>query len=483
MHVVDMVFYWAKFAPHRQAIIQPEAVTTYQGLADAIDSICDRIERLKLDKSEPIAVSIANPAFMLAAAFAVLRSGFNLALANPPLFPHLSTAGVRNLIFDSEGLVLSSGRNIRFELSWLPSQSQSGARKPYRHRPVGDISILMYTSGTTGLPKKFVQSAAGLEHKLSSPITCANGAHSKVLIVPGIAGGFGFNRSCEVLYMGKTVGFAPFGHSALGLISNFGIDAVLASTQQAISLAEIHAETARFDVSSLKTIRVGGAVLSAEGARRIKNHLCREIIISYASTEAGTAASANYDEIAGIPGAVGFVTPETEIEVVDETGRSLPAGSEGQIRLRTPHYVKNVGLNAAPAALESGDLWFYPGDIGRVTEDGVLCLAGRSTDVINRGGAKVSGVKIEETLQSVPGVKDVAACGVENAAGLEEIWIAVVSDSPIDAANITRRVKEHPDIGVAPDQVVQIDQIPRNDLGKVQKYRLKDLLRALKRNA
>src|SRR5690349_20474230 len=97
IHVVDMVFFWAKAEPHRLALIQPEMVTSFQGLADAIESIGDRIDRLGLDTAEPVAISIANPSYFLAAIFALFRCGYSVAPVNPPLYPHLRSAGIRNL--------------------------------------------------------------------------------------------------------------------------------------------------------------------------------------------------------------------------------------------------------------------------------------------------------------------------------------------------------------------------------------------------
>src|SRR5262247_3516886 len=76
MRVVDMVFHWARIDPHRPAIILPELVTTYAGLADGIDSISNRIDQLGLDPREPVATAIGNPALSIAMVFALLRSGF-----------------------------------------------------------------------------------------------------------------------------------------------------------------------------------------------------------------------------------------------------------------------------------------------------------------------------------------------------------------------------------------------------------------------
>jgi acyl-coenzyme A synthetase/AMP-(fatty) acid ligase len=105
-----------------------------------------------------------------------------------------------------------------------------------------------------------------------------------------------------------------------------------------------------------------------------------------------------------------------------------------------------------------------------------LHFSGRANDVINRGGVKISGAKVEEILQSLPNIREAAACGIAGPSGLEEIWVAVVPDGPVDIADIGRILREHTDVGIAPDQVVVLDELPRGELGKVQKYRLRELL-------
>jgi acyl-coenzyme A synthetase/AMP-(fatty) acid ligase len=478
--VVDMVSFWAKAEPHRLALIQPEMVTSFQGLADAIESIGERIDRLGLDTSEPVAISIANPSYKLAAIFALLRCGFSVAPINPALYPHLRSAGIRNLIYDTQGQVLSGGRNIRFDMAWLPSDVSSAARKRYQRRPTGHGDMIFFTSGTTGRPKAVIQAMDGLTQRYSSPLTCANGDHSKALILPGLAGAFGFNRACETLYAGKTACFAPSGEAALALIGTFAIEVVVASTQQLLSLADVQARNVGYDISSLKALRIGGALLSPEAARQIKNHLCRNIIMSYDSAEAGIAAIAPYDMIADIPGAVGFVSPDAEVEIVDGGGAVLPVGSAGNIRVRTPQLTSNFVDNGSAEASRG---WFYPGDIGRLTNEGVLCLVGRDSDVINRGGRKVSATQIEQVLEALPQVKEAAVCGIDGGSGLEEIWIAVVLRSPIDPEEIKRHLKNNRDLGFDVDEVFEVPALPRNDIGKVQKHLLKETLLRLKKGA
>jgi acyl-coenzyme A synthetase/AMP-(fatty) acid ligase len=372
-----MIYYWARVVPHRPAIIQPEMVTTFQGLADAIESVGDRIDRLNLNKREPVAVSIANPSFMLATAFALFRCGYSVAPVNMPLYPHLVGAGIRNLIYDTQGQVTSGGRNVRFDMSWLP-EPKPGVKRNYRQRPIENADCVFFTSETTGLPKKIIQGAAALTRLLEYPITCASGDHQKILIMPSLISPFGFNRACEILNVGKTVCFAPSAEAVLSLIDLFGIELVVASAAQALSLAKAKSQNPAYQLASLKTLIIDGGEVEPQAVAGISGALCRNVLSQYGSTEAGVVALAPFDAIMDVPGAVGFALPWAEIQIVDEIGTVLQPGAEGLIRYRTPQLDDNIKASGAEAIPSVRDGWSYPGDIGLMTADAVLCLAGRS---------------------------------------------------------------------------------------------------------
>jgi acyl-coenzyme A synthetase/AMP-(fatty) acid ligase len=473
MHVVDMVFHWARMDPHRLAIVLPDMVTTYAGLADAVDSISNRIDQLGLDPSEPVATALANPALTIAVTFALLRSGFSVAPANRGLIKHLQVNGVRNLIYDVEGFVASGGRNIRFDNSWLPATPSEG--HAWRRHLVGDVSFIQFTSGTTGLPKKSVLTRRGLDARLAAMRTTAYAAQTSLLMVPGLGSGFAFTRSCELLHCGKTVCCAPTPDAMLQLIGLFRIDTMVASPQQALGLAALKESNPELPLDSLQTILVTGARIGREGVKRIRAALCRNVINEYGSTEGGVVATAPFDLIDGIAGAVGFILPWTELQIVNEAGESLPHGQDGIIRYRTPQFLGNVVPKAGPVT----EHWFYPGDVGRLTEDGILCVTGRTSDIINLGGVKVSARRIEEVLETMEGVREAAACGVEDAAGMERLWAAVIANGPVDAAALKSKAQAHPDIGSNLSELFVLPELPRGDIGKVQKPRLKELLLSL----
>jgi acyl-coenzyme A synthetase/AMP-(fatty) acid ligase len=473
MHVVDMVFHWARIDPHRPAIVLPELVTTFAGLADAVDSISNRIDQLGLDPREPVATAIANPTLSLAVVFALQRSGFSAAPANRGLVKHLQPNGIRNLIYDVEGFVASGGRNIRFDNSWLPA-TPSNAR-PWRRRPVGDVDLVFFTSGTTGLPKKFVLNRRAFDERVALR-TAADETRKSILIVPGLASAMGFYRTCEVLQAGKTACYAATPDAMLHLIGLHRIDTLIASPQQALGLTTMRESNPHLAVDSLETVLLGGAGLSRDGLNRIRATLCRTVLNQYSSTEAGIVAVGPFDLIEAAAGAVGFVAPWAEVEIVDDAGTPLPNGRTGMIRCRTPQFLANAGIASDGISAEQ---WFYPGDIGRLTDDGVLCLSGRTSDVINIGGVKVSAGKIEEVLEGMKEVREAAACGVEDESGMERLWVAVVANGLIDAAILKAKARAHPDIGNKLGELFVLPELPRGELGKVQKPKLKELLLGL----
>jgi len=480
MSILDTIFYWAKVDPHRHAFVQPQIVTTYEALADAIESTGDRIEKMGISRQETVGVSILNPSFCVVTVFALLRRGYSAALVNPAVFPLLRMAGVQNLIYDTQGLMLSGGRNIRFDSSWVPDAKPPGAgnTKSYRKPVNAPGHVIMFTSGTTGLPKRVAQPMASLDTLAGYPITCASGPHRKILIMAGLRTTLGFNRVCEVLSAGKTACFAPDTESALTLVDLFGVEVAVMSAAQAMSFVKVKWSYPGYRVDSLKAIFVGGGKIEPEGIRAIRAAICKNVINQYGSTEAGVAALTPFDKLEDRPGAIAM--PWTELQIVDDAGQPLPADTEGVIRYRTPQLAENLKCAGTEEFPGVRDGWFYPGDIGLLTAAGTLRFSGRISDVINRGGVKVSASRIEAVLGALPQIKEAAACGIVGSSGLEELWIAVVGNGPVDTGEIEKVLRDHNDVGMEPDEVIVMDDLPRGELGKVQKARLKELLRSRK---
>jgi acyl-coenzyme A synthetase/AMP-(fatty) acid ligase len=470
MHIIDMIYFWARTMPQRPAIIQPDGIVTYRALVQGIESAAEHFARNILDKSKPVAVSIASEPRMLVASFGLLRAGFSIIVAGQGALKHIPPDDATTLVCERGGETLSGRTNILFEESWLNIGAKAGRTgTPIRQPKTKETDVFFFTSGTTGRPKRVVRTQKAWDQRILFNSTSAFADYNRVLLIAGLVSAYGFTRAYETLYAGKTICFAPFGRPMLWLVNTYEIDLIIASPQQALALAEIQEKVTRYPLAALKTIRIGGSVMTRDGVRRIKNHLCRNVIIAYSSTEAGTVAIAPYDMIADIPSAVGFLIPGAEVEIVDAADNVLPAGSEGFVRLRTTQFALNFQIDDPNA-------WFYPGDAGWLTEAGVLCIAGRKGDVLNRGGVKLSVTDLESFLTGCAGIKDAGVCTVMGESGFDEVWVGLVFELSADIATLRQEIEGHADFRSNIDKLFVVESIPRGTLGKVQRDELRKML-------
>jgi acyl-coenzyme A synthetase/AMP-(fatty) acid ligase len=218
-------------------------------------------------------------------------------------------------------------------------------------------------------------------------------------------------------------------------------------------------------------------MISRQGVERLKINLCRNVIIYYSSTETGTVAISPHDMIAEIPEAVGFVVPEVKVEIVNAAGAALPVGAEGFVRVQTP-FSDAAGATRAPDA-DAAPKWYYPGDIGRLTDKGVLCIAGRREDVLNRGGVKLATTDVEEFLLAAPGVCDAGVCSVMGETGFAEIWVGVVLDDGADMGEFRRRIESNQNFSRNIDKMFVVEEIPRGENRKLQREQLQAMLKSI----
>jgi acyl-coenzyme A synthetase/AMP-(fatty) acid ligase len=475
MQVVDAILFWANATPARPAIIQPHGVQTYRMLADSIMAAAGHFARSELDPAKPVAVAIEDSARMLVASLGLLHAGFSIVPTTQTLLPHLALTGADTLVSEHGGLVWTDRTTILFNESWMGAQAH---RSDAGARPAAgpENNVIFFTSGSTGRPKMIVHTpqARAVRIRYLKDLTVVD--FERALVVPSLFSTYGFYTVSSMLDVGKTVCFAPFGQPALLLANVYNVDMMVASAQQAIALAEIQEKGSRIRLPSLKALRTGGGMLSRQGADRLKRNLCRNIIMAYSATEAGAMALAPHDMIAGIPNAVGFLVPGVKVEIVDAAGTVLPTGSEGFVRVQTPL------TNALAAARKSDSgpepYWYYPGDIGRLTDNGVLCIAGRREDLLNRGGVKLSTTDVEEYLLAAPGVRDAGVCSVMGK-GFAEIWVGVVLEDGADMGEFRRHIESNQKFSGNIDKMFVVEEIPRGENRKLQREQLQAMLKSI----
>jgi acyl-coenzyme A synthetase/AMP-(fatty) acid ligase len=222
---------------------------------------------------------------------------------------------------------------------------------------------------------------------------------------------------------------------------------------------------------SLKVIEVGGSVLPTRLYELTRQRLGDDIVSYYGAMETGGVASAPISALPGDGRAVGYVHAGVEVQAVDAEHRPLPPGAEGTLRIRSDNVIPGYLDDSGATAQAFRDGWFYSGDVGAVSPDGIMTVTGRGSEFINAGGNKVSPHVIEEVLLSLPHVTDAAAFGVPDGMGVEQIWAAIVASERIETTTLKAlchaRLAEK-----SPKFILQMKGLPRNANGKVMREQL-----------
>jgi 4-hydroxybenzoyl-CoA reductase gamma subunit len=226
---------------------------------------------------------------------------------------------------------------------------------------------------------------------------------------------------------------------------------------------------------SLRFILSGGAPLPRNILESLQRTLDVPVVEHYGSSEAAQIA-ANLPSIGRSKvGTCGIPWPDT-VRIVDEDGRQLPPGEQGEILIGGPTLIS--GYLDAPELNRDCfvDGWFKTGDIGSLDDEGFLTLHGRVKDLINRGGEKVSPPELDETLMRHPAVAEAAAFAVPHERLGEDVAAAVVLKRGVTAspAELRRYLGEHLAAFKVPRRIVIVDQLPKGLTGKVLRRRLSE---------
>jgi malonyl-CoA/methylmalonyl-CoA synthetase len=222
----------------------------------------------------------------------------------------------------------------------------------------------------------------------------------------------------------------------------------------------------------------GSAALSPNAFEEFERLFGERILERYGMTETGMNLTNPYDGERR-PGTVGKPFPGQEARVVDlETREPLPAEEIGEIEVRGSHVF--VGYRNRPDATEEvfdEDGWFRTEDLGFVSEDGYFTITGRTKELIISGGYNVYPREVEGVLEGCPGVTEVAVVGLPDEEFGEKVTAAVVRDDPdLTEEEVKDFLQDELASYKKPRQVMFVDELPRNALGKVLKHEVREEL-------
>jgi acyl-coenzyme A synthetase/AMP-(fatty) acid ligase len=466
---VDLIFHHALSAPTKPAIILADRVVTYAMMAQGILRAEERIRALALLPGALVSVSIDSPIRTLVVTAALFRLGHPVIITTRPDDCLGLRLPVGAFLHEPGGMLLPGQRQAVVDDTWFAGEQRPvSVISPRGFADELQICCVALSSGTTGRPKAISLTVDAFHQWVRNQyLAIGLGSWERLLLLVGLTGSWGFSLAAHALFAGRTLVFADNARETLHMIAVYAVDAMAATTLQ---LRDIVREQMRepLPATSLRVVLTGGAMLSPSAIAEARASLCSSVVVGYGSTEAGLSTYARAEQIAGTEGAAGFVTPWTIIEIVDQAGEPLPAGRDGIVRVRStcmgapyPPGTDNPSFRGS---------WFYPEDLGRLTPEGLLVVAGRTSDVINVGGHKLAPELIEDVLRKHPAVSDVAALGSIGDDGIEQISIALVAKTPVADASLIAWCAER---SIPLTRIFTVEALPRSAAGKIQRDLLK----------
>ncbi|MCG8013658.1 MAG: AMP-binding protein, partial [Candidatus Thiodiazotropha weberae] len=170
----------------------------------------------------------------------------------------------------------------------------------------------------------------------------------------------------------------------------------------------------------------------------------------------------------------GIAIPDTKIEVRDKQGKVTPPGATGEICAYGENIMQGYWRDTEKSAQVLKDGWLYTGDLAHTDEDGYLYIDGRSSDMIKSGANRISPKEIEEVIQELDCVMEVAVVGIpdEMLGEIIKAFIVPKSDQQTDKKVIQRHCKQNLAIYKIPKSIEFISELPKTASGKIQKFQL-----------
>ncbi len=464
---------WAAHAPGRVALHFQGEDCTYGDLWTRVQRMTRALAGLDVRKGDRVAFLGYNHPEMLVLLFASARIGALLV----PLNWRLTANEHRAILADCGPSVLFFEPEFESHAASLsaPAHVRLGDAIPDAEPVVAgtddDETLIVYTSGTTGTPKGAVLTQSALIWNAFNSIHAHDLTQSDHVLSPlplFHLGGLN-NQTLPALVAGARVTlqrrFEPGSWLADVAMRKPTFSLLVPATMQAVIA---HPDWAKTDLSSLRLINTGSMIVPDTLTRAF---LERGVPIGqiYGATETAPIATVLMAQHAFTkPGSAGKPALHCEVRIVD-----------GEVQVRGPNVMKRYWNNPqATAAAFAPDGWFRTGDLGRWDDDGFLWIDGRSKDLIISGGENIHPAELENVLADCPAIAESAVIGVEDARW-GEAACAIVVRAPgavLDEEGVLALFKDRLARYKHPRRVVFAESLPKNALGKVQKFELKKLL-------
>ena len=497
----SLLAHHARYRPHATAVVFDARRLDYRSFNARVNRVAHLLSALGVKKAERVATLLPNTLELLELYWACARIGAVIV----PLSPLLTGVGLSSLINDAGAVCLVTQKNllpvVETVLPELTTLSPArvllvdGDQPPWgdyaalaaaaadTEPPVADVTAddlfnIMYTSGTTGLPKGIMHS-----HRVRAMYALLLGAawrmtpESVVLHTGAIVFNGCFVTLMPAFHLGATyILHRQFDAAAMiESIATEKVTHIMVVPAQIIALLD----SPQFDaekLASLQMILSLGAPLAQPRKDQLNQLLPGRFHELYGLTE-GFVTILDKTDAVRKAGSVGCAPPFSAVRIVNDAGRDLPPGEAGEIVGRGPFVMQGYWRKPELTAETLRDGWIYSGDIGYLDDEGYLYLIDRKKDMIDSGGVKVYPRDIEDIAARHPAIAEVAVFGIPHQTWGETPLAAVVLK--VGAGATAEELRDWINERVAAryqrvQAVVIMPAFPRNAAGKTLKREMRD---------
>jgi len=496
--ILHALAFAARHVPDRPAFICEGLTLTYAELARAVGFMADRLQSLGARGSR-VVLMMSTSTEMAVASLGAMAAGAQVAPMNPnyteremtPLIADTEPAAIVCLPEYAEKARVQAAKIAGCQIEVVQPAGatigawakDAGAALPKTLPEAADRSCIFFTGGTTGIPKGAEHNHAGLiayGRQLTTLWPMSFDAE-RFLIVAPMFHVFGHHfSSIWPIYLRASVVLVPR-YKPEVVLQELGRHkiTVFPGGPAAIYVGLLACPDAdKTDFSSLRICLAGGSPCSGTLLENWEKKTGAPILEGLGMSE-GAPVTCSPAMAPRKLMSVGFVPPETDIQIVDlETGtRKMPTGERGEIRVRGPQFTLGYRNRPAETANAIRDGWLYTGDIGYFDEEGYLFVVDRKKELILVGGYNVYPREVDEVLHSHPAVQEAAAVAApdEFKGEVVKAFVALKPGATLGEKELVAWCAERLAPYKVPVAVVFLDALPKTGPAKIDKLALRGL--------
>jgi len=492
-----LIAHHARYRRGRSAVVFGDDRLDWQAFDERVNRLANALQARAVGTGDKVATALPNSLELLVIYWATVTIGAVLV----PLSPLLAAKGLARLLDDADTKLVFLTPALRAEIEsqdtallqsiehFVPVGGDScgyavfvgdspGSAPDYPTMQQEDLFNIVYSSGTTGLPKGIMHSHLVRAHYASHFAASFRMTPESVVLHTG-----------SIVFNGAFVTLMPcfFLGARYILHPHFDVEAMIDSVRrervshimmvpsQIIELLQ-HPGFNADNMRSLEMLLTIGAPLQQAAKQAVNAIIPGRFYELYGLTE-GFVTILDREDFDRYPGSVGCPPPGYEIRIVDDAGNDLDAGEIGEIVGRGPALSSGYYKQEQLTRETFRDGWLFSGDLGYLDEDGYLYLAGRKKELIISGGVNVYPGDIEEIAAGHEQVLEVAVFGVDSSKWGETPVAAVVlrDSSAVEPGELADWINKRVEARFQKvSDVVIIEKMPRNVAGKTLKHELKE---------